>query len=360
MTHLELFQATVAREPHGEFLFQAAFTPALDRRIRDEFDLTDDVSLQDHFGMFDPAWVDLRAPADHEPRDYSRYYEDIQRPAGTTIDRLGAMQVPGSEHHFTRIISPLRNATRFDELESFPYPDNASYSSDHMTSLANRAREDGKVSAAPVGHMFEDAWQIRGMEPFLMDMAVQPEWCEYILDRITQRNLHTACAGAKAGVDLLLTADDVATQQSMMFSEEHWRRFLKPRWASIYSAARDIKPDIQICYHSDGNIESIIPELIEIGITILNPIQPECLDPVRVKREYGDKLVLDGTIGTQTTMPFGTPEDVRSVVRKNRETLGYDGGLILAPTHVLEPEVPVENVIAFVEAARTENKGDRR
>ena len=205
----------------------------------------------------------------------------------------------------------------------------------------------------PRGNIFEDSWQIRGIEPFLMDMAAQPEWAEFILDKIMARNMKCAVAGAEAGVDLLLTADDVATQMSMMFSAGQWRHFIKSRWEKIYSAARAIKPDIEICYHSDGKIEPIIAELIEIGVTILNPIQPECLDPLEIKRLYGDKIVFEGTIGTQTTMPFGFAGDVRNLVRERAGTLGKDGALILCPTHVLEPEVPVENVLAFIDAARS-------
>jgi len=137
-----------------------------------------------------------------------------------------------------------------------------------------------------------------------------------------------------------------------MFSPDMWRRFMKTRWAKVWSAARTIKPDIEIFYHSDGNILDIIPDLIEIGVTILNPIQPECLDPLMVKRRFGDRIVLHGTIGTQTTMPFGTPDQVRQTVRERVERLGADGALILAPTHVLEPEVPLANVEAFFEACR--------
>jgi uroporphyrinogen decarboxylase len=127
---------------------------------------------------------------------------------------------------------------------------------------------------------------------------------------------------------------------------------MKRRWAEVWSAARAVKPDIEIFYHSDGNIMDIIPELIEIGVTILNPIQPECVDPKMIKRQFGDRIVLNGTIGTQTTMPFGTADDVRRTVQQRVEALADDGALMLAPTHVLEPEVPIANVEAFFDACR--------
>jgi len=97
-------------------------------------------------------------------------------------------------------------------------------------------------------------------------------------------------------------------------------------------------------------IEPIIPDLIEIGVTILNPVQPECMDPVKLKEQYGDRLAFDGTMGIQTTMPFGTPEEVDRETKRMIETVGKGGGLIIAPTHVLEPEVPIENIKAFLEA----------
>jgi len=260
--------------------------------------------------------------------------------------------VPGSLYHFTRYVSPLRNAQRFDELKGFPFRSVEGYTTTHMAGEVEDAHRHGRVACCWVGHMYEDAWQIRGYEPFLMDMRLRPEWCEYILDRISERNLAVATAAARAGVDLITTGDDVANQQRLMFAPADWRRFMKPRWAAVYAAARAIKPDLEIWYHSDGNIEAIIPELIEIGVTILNPVQPECLDPFEVKRRYGDRLVIDGALGTQTTMPFGTPGQVRETIRRYARTLGADGAYIISPTHVLEPEVPIENIEAFVETAR--------
>jgi uroporphyrinogen decarboxylase len=111
-----------------------------------------------------------------------------------------------------------------------------------------------------------------------------------------------------------------------------------------------VNPDIIVRYHSDGNPEAIIPELIEIGVDVLNPVQPECLDPAEVKRRFGDSLAFWGAMGTQTTMPFGSPEEVARVVRERIETIGAGGGLVLAPTHVLQPDVSWENILAFFDA----------
>ena len=118
------------------------------------------------------------------------------------------------------------------------------------------------------------------------------------------------------------------------------------------AAAKSVNPDMLAFYHSDGDIRDIIPELIEIGVDVLNPVQPECMDPRAVKARYGDRLSFWGTIGTQTTLPFGTPDQVRQAVREMIDTVGVGGGLVLAPTHLVEPEVPWENLLAFVDEAR--------
>lgn len=150
--------------------------------------------------------------------------------------------------------------------------------------------------------------------------------------------------------------DDVSTQLGMMMSPEMWRKYLKPRLDRVIKAAKDVKPDIMIFYHGDGNLQEIIPELIEIGVEILNPVQPECMDPVEIKQKFGNRLSFWGTIGTPTTMPFGTPDEVRRVCRRNIEEVGKGGGLVLSPTHVLEPEVPWENIQAFIETVMEYNE----
>lgn len=352
LSQIELFKATVAHQKHEGILFQANFIPELEHRVRAKYGLDDKTNLRDYFGMFNPGVAEV--PQNHvEQSCFWKYYEDVEKPEGTYLDLNGVLHLPGSMYHFTHYISPLRDATSFEQIESFPYEDVSGVSDRHMADEVEQAHSQDKVATSCITHMYEEAWQIRGYEPFLMDMIVQPEWCEFILDKLMERNMIRATAAARAGVDYIITGDDVANQNALMFSIENWRKFMKSRWAKVYSAAKAIKPDLQIWYHSDGNIMDIIPELIEIGVDILNPVQPECMDPVEIKKLYGDKIVFDGTIGTQSTMPFGSPDDVRNVIKENVSKLGYDGALMLSPTHVLEPEVPLENIAAFVEAAKS-------
>ena len=246
----------------------------------------------------------------------------------------------------------MQNFGRLDEFERYPFPDEL------PDRAAPAAREEvAAIQArdlAAIGRMemtvFEVAWALRGMEQLFVDFAENPELAEHLLDRITAIRCRMARHFAEAGCDVLALGDDVGTQHGLLMSRDMWRRWLKPRLAKVIRSARDVRGDIAVRYHSDGDIGEVIDELIEVGVTVLNPLQPECVDPAAIKKRYGDRLAFWGCIGTQTTMPFGSPEDVRSAVKSNIDTIGCDGGLVIAPSHVLEPEVPLENVFAFAEA----------
>ena len=124
----------------------------------------------------------------------------------------------------------------------------------------------------------------------------------------------------------------------------------------IWQGLVSINPDIKIAFHSDGYIEPIIPDFIEIGLDILNPVQPKSMDPARLKKLYGDKLTFWGCVDIQEVLPFGTPEDVEQEVKLRIETVGKGGGLLLAPAHNIQPQVTIENILAFYRAARKYGK----
>jgi uroporphyrinogen decarboxylase len=349
MSQLEIFKMTVKHKPHSNFLYTASFTPDLQKRICEKYKIRKE-EISEFFGFFNP--VSVQPEENKREVDFSRYYKDIEVPEGSFINSLGVLEIPAKYYHFTGYISPLRNAKSLKDIEEFPFPEVENLNIGDMKEKVENAHKEGKVAVTWVGHMYENSWQVRGYEEFLIDMIENPSWCEYILDRFTERNIKIAKLAAEAGVDMITTGDDVANQKTLMFSKDMWRKFIKSRWKKVYEKAKSIKEDIQIWYHSDGNIEDIIGELIDIGVTILNPVQPECMDIYKLKKDYGKYIVFDGTIGTQSTMPFGTPDEVKRVVRERKEKIGYDGALILSPTHVLEPEVPIENIEAFVESCR--------
>ncbi len=348
MTKRERYLACVNFEAVDRPPRYAGFTPDLLEKMTQRLG-KDPVQ---HYDMDIGRGVGLRPPEGFEFPDYAPYHPDrVPGRDGFTIDENGCGHLNHGYYHFTEYLSPLREASSLDELERFPIADNATWLDDEMRASCRAAHEQGEVARVFVGHMYENAWQVRGYEPFLMDLLANRDWAELLLDRFRENNLRTAVAAARAGCDLIAAGDDVANQQAMMFDASLWRAVMKPRWASVFAAARAVKPDLHIWYHSDGNIWDILDDLVEIGVTILNPVQPECMDPLAIRKRFGKRLAFDGCVGTQSTFPFGGPEDMKAVVRALRRDLtAHQGGLILSPTHILEPEVPPENVEAFFEA----------
>jgi len=307
-------------------------------------------------GAEDPAeyWnFEVRPVGFRYPDPAPRIFELLgPLPPGTTVDAWGIAHVPGTYYHFTRIVHPLVSAATPREIADYPLPDvRPSAFWEHLAPEVAVLHARGLAAAGELAvTIFEVGWQIRGMENLFDDFVHRPEMGEILLDRMTEIRCFQAEKYAEADVDVLRLGDDVSQQRGMLMSPAMWRKWFKPRMAKIIAAARAIKPDILVFYHSDGDCRAIVPELIEIGIDILNPVQPECMDPAEMKRLYGDRLAFWGTVGTQTTFPFGTPAEMKAVVRERIQTVGRGGGLLLAPTHILEPEVPWENIIAFFEA----------
>jgi len=272
--------------------------------------------------------------------------------ASGDVDEWGVWWRGGSFHHFAQLESPLRGIENFARIREFPWPDlDQLYRFEGLPQKVETLHAQGLAVAAFAGSVFEQAWYIRGMEDLMRDMIVAPELADYLFERTSAYQQFAASQFARAGVDIIITGDDIASQRGLMIKLEMWRKFLKPRLASTVRVVKAANPSAHVFYHSDGNVEAAIPELIEVGIDILNPIQPECMDPAAIKRKFGDQLSFWGTVGVQQTMPFGTPDDVRNEVRARIHDVGRSGGLILAPTHVLGPEVPWENIVAFFEAA---------
>jgi uroporphyrinogen decarboxylase len=204
------------------------------------------------------------------------------------------------------------------------------------------------IVGVTVTTIFETAWALRGLEQIMLDMITNPELADHLLDIPYRYHLAAARKLVQMGVDMIWTGDDVGAQSRMLISPKMWRQYLKPRMANFIAELKAINPALKVAYHTDGNVEPIIPELIEIGIDVLNPIQPASMAPSRIKEQYGDRLCFWGTIDEQHTLPFGSPADVEAEVLQRLKTIGKDGGLILSPTHHVQLDTPLENFWAMV------------
>lgn len=204
------------------------------------------------------------------------------------------------------------------------------------------------IVGVTVTTIFETAWALRGYEQMLMDLAINPDLADRILEIPYQYHLTAAKKLTQLGVDMIWVGDDIGAQNAMLISPKMWRKFLKPRIANFIAELKDINPQVKVAYHSDGVLDPIIPDLIEIGLDVLNPIQPASMDPAKLKKTYGDHLCFWGSIDEQHTLPFGTVADVCTEVKTRLKTIGKNGGLIIGPTHHVQLDTPMENFWAMV------------
>jgi uroporphyrinogen decarboxylase len=208
--------------------------------------------------------------------------------------------------------------------------------------------------------IFEQAFALRGLERWMIDLATDPDFAGALMDRLTNIAIGMVEAGLKTCgryIQILrLAGDDMGHQQGMLVSPEMFRRLIKPRFSRLYHAAKallhEYNPHAKMMAHTDGDVYPIIRDYIEMGLDVLNPVQPYVaeMDHTRLKREFGNRLSFHAGIDLQHVLPFGTPEEVRAEVIKTIQTLGPGGGYIIAPTHYLTPDVPPENVIALRDA----------
>lgn len=197
--------------------------------------------------------------------------------------------------------------------------------------------------------LFERAWTLRGLDTFMMDMALDPSFTEELLDRILGIQLVLIRRFIELGVDGGYFGDDYGAQKSMLFSPKMWRKYIKPRLAQMFAPFREA--GLPVILHSDGQIQAILPDLIEIGLTTLNPVQPEVLEHAWLKQSFGKQLSYYGGISTQTVLPYGSPEDVKKAVQECSQQLAPEGiGLVVAPSHRMMTDIPLENVDALLDA----------
>ncbi|MGB8646723.1 MAG: uroporphyrinogen decarboxylase family protein [Anaerolineae bacterium] len=216
--------------------------------------------------------------------------------------------------------------------------------------VAREFKEEYWIVGVTPTTIFETAWALRGYEQLMMDLALDPDLANRILDLPYQYHLTVTQELARRGVDMIWLGDDIGGQHAMLMSPTMWRKYFKPRMANLIASLKKINSHVKIAYHSDGMIYPMIPDLIEIGLDVLNPIQPAALDPVRLKKDYGDRLCFWGSIDLQNTLPYGTPVQVQAEVVTRLETIGKHGGLIIGPTHNIQLDTPLENFWAMVHA----------
>jgi uroporphyrinogen decarboxylase len=198
--------------------------------------------------------------------------------------------------------------------------------------------------------LFEHSWRVRGFENAMMDAATEPDFYADVLDRLTDLFLAFVRIWADVPADAIMFGDDWGYQRGVILGPERWRTFIKPRWARIYEAVH-AQGKLAIS-HCCGSIVDILPDIVEIGLDVLESVQPEArgMNPYPLKKRWGDQITFWGCLGSQSTIQFSSPEGIATEVRRLRAEMGTGGGYILAPAKSLQPGTPVENAAAVVEA----------
>jgi uroporphyrinogen decarboxylase len=361
LSHRERVQTALAREQPDRCPTQISFTPEFAVRLRAD--------------LWSRGLLGGIGTAGHNPHGCGNVY-DLERAVGedvlltsvgwansyyqadeTYTDEWGIRwEVAAYETRF--------GTGHYTEMKGFPLADDAAIDRyvppdpdrpELYIEAERTIREFGKeywICGVAVTTIWETAWALRGLEQMMLDLVDDQDLAHRILDIPFHYHRTVAKRLAALGADMIWLGDDVGGQTGMIMSPRTWRRFLKGRLADIIAAIKSAGPTCKIAYHSDGDITPIIDELIEVGVDILNPIQPACMDPAALKKRFGDRLCFWGTIDEQHTLPFGSAADVAREVRDRLATVGNGGGLILGPTHHVQLDTPLENFWALIEAAK--------
>jgi uroporphyrinogen decarboxylase len=330
-------------------------------RVPVDYCVRDDVSetlrnylgLADHEAVLQKLGIDIRKLGIGETvpsfLERSGGKRAIRHPDGSIESVWGVVQKPSDDGRYMEMVRGPFYET--DDLDSFDWP-----SLDHIEAVESiKERIDaygGEYSIfASLNNPFKCCWYMRGLENYLCDTLADEDFAVALWEKTASYELEKGIRFIKAGGDVIAVTGDIAMQDRMMVSPAAWRKIDKPRLASMLETWRSLNPDVMFYFHSDGNMEEVLPDLIAIGFNMINPIQPECMDVDYIKKRYGKDFTLHGTISIQQTLPFGTIEDVRREA-ENRVALGKeDGGIIIAPSNHVQADTPLENLLEIYRVA---------
>ncbi len=255
---------------------------------------------------------------------------------------------------YTEIVGgALRDDPDGEKMRAYkiPDPDDPSLYT-HVKAAVEKYGKEKFIIGSCQCSIFETAWYLHGMEDMMFDMAADEDYTNELFDKIMQFPLRAGLHMIEAGADMIWLGDDIATQRNMMISLPMWRKYLKTRYEYIFAEFRKVKKDIVIAYHSCGNCADALDELADIGLDVINPIQPLAMNPYEIKKRFGKRLTLFGAIDVQNLMPFGTKQEIIQTVRDYKKYLGAEGGYILSPAHHIQSDTCLENIVAFYDTAK--------
>lgn len=314
--------------------YQMDCLSAAEKKLKSYFgDVDLGEAIGNHIAMFEPSYYSIFKTEDIDNNKFK--------------DAFGAIwELKPNEDIGTVISNPLKEPS----LKGYHFPDPENVMELQGIPPFIEKYRDRFVMGAIGFSLYERAWILRGIEPVLSDFLVNPSFINELFDKIIDFNLVITKRLCRFPIDAFHFGDDWGQQHGMIIDPDLWRSLFKNRLRRLYDAVHD--SGVPVSIHSCGDITDIIPDLIEIGVNMITPLQAEALDFNFLKREYGNYLTFWGGVSTQRTLPYGTPDDVRAEIRDLKRVLGKNGGYILAPSHELQGDVPLENMLAFIDEAK--------
>lgn len=284
---------------------------------------------------------------------FAPYFDDLPDNVQFTYWGIGrqAQKTEAGWHAGHRMFHPLAHVDSMNGLRSFPFPDVVNSGADAgLEEKIEGLKQQGYTVQGQMSQtILETAYSLRSMPQLMTDFYERPDYVEFLFNVLAEQRVFQARRFAEAGVDILRIGDDIATQGSLIVSPALYAEWIKPLHASVIAAARSVEPDLPVKYHSDGTLTALLPHLIEIGVTIINPVQPECMDLAEIKKEFGNDLTLWGCMPVQSLFAHGTRDDVKRHVEFLMRDIAADGGLVPKFTNFLMTERSFENLWAFLE-----------
>lgn len=356
MTSKERLQAAMEHEEPDRVPYMATFVPEVELRLKERYKkelagIGSDVEIK-YQGMTE---LDILFGHDMLLLTYGMstgYYRETD--SDTYVDEWGIKwkKIPyetiNGTGYYTEIVEfPLADDSRID---SYTPPDPDDEDMGYADEIIAKYGKEKYICGIIDCSIFEALKYLRGITQSLIDILQNKDIAHKIMDMSVDYHLELGYRLMERGVDILWLADDFGGEHAMLMSPETFREMVKPKMGYMIGELKNRDRNVKVAFHSDGYIEPVIDDLIEVGVDLLNPIQPESMDPAVIKKRYGDRIALWGTVSTQSTFPFKGPEDLDKEVKERIKTCGPGGGFLLAPTHNIQLDVPSENIKAFYTA----------
>ncbi len=301
--------------------------------------------------------VQSLTPAGWQPTpDYARFCELIGYEVHSqyaTYEEWGIQRKLGSQgqsvlRQFFFAHHPWAVFTRPQDITALPLPDLDTPGRFDVAQQLIAEHQATRLVWGSLGHiLWTKGWELRGMMQFMKDLHTNPTMTEAILDTLLDYACHKATRLLDLGCDGISVSEDWGNNYSMFINPALWRRYFKPRYRRLFDLAK--RRGKLVYFHSDGNITPIVGDLVEIGVDSLNPVQPECMNQLEIKRTHGDRLTIDTGISNQKTLPFGTTDDVKQEALIALKHLAPGGGFVYGTSHFALYDVPIANLITLYE-----------